>query len=57
MTAAVLAALWLKRRGVRNFWPYVIGPGSLSWAALYFGGFPSRIGAGPHRAVHAAQSA
>jgi NhaA family Na+:H+ antiporter len=39
MTAAVLAALWLKRRGVRNFWPYVIGPGSLSWAALYFGGF------------------
>ena len=39
MTAAVLAALWLKRRGVRSFWPYVIGPGSLSWAALYFGGF------------------
>ena len=39
MTAAILAALWLKRRGVRNFWPYVIGPGSLSWAALYFGGF------------------
>ena len=39
MTAAILSALWLKRRGVRNFWPYVIGPGSLSWAALYFGGF------------------
>ena len=39
MTAAVLAALWLKRRGVRSFWPYVIGPGSLSWAALYLGGF------------------
>ncbi|MGH2437864.1 MAG: Na+/H+ antiporter NhaA [bacterium] len=39
MTAAVLAALWLKRRRVRSFWPYVIGPGSLSWAALYFGGF------------------
>ena len=39
MTAAILAAVWLKRRGVRNFWPYVIGPGSLSWAALYFGGF------------------
>ncbi len=39
MTAAVLAALWLKRRGVRSFWPYVLGPGSLSWAALYFGGF------------------
>jgi Na+:H+ antiporter, NhaA family len=39
MTAAMLAALWLKRRRVRSFWPYVLGPGSLSWAALYFGGF------------------
>jgi Na+:H+ antiporter, NhaA family len=39
MTAALLAALWLKRRRVRSFWPYVLGPGSLSWAALYFGGF------------------
>jgi Na+:H+ antiporter, NhaA family len=39
MTAAVLAALWLKRRGVRSFWPYILGSGSLSWAALYFGGF------------------
>ena len=39
MAAAVLTALWLKRRRVRSFWPYVIGPGSLSWAALYFGGF------------------
>jgi len=39
MTAAVLAALWLKRRRVRSFWTYVLGPGSLSWSALYFGGF------------------
>jgi NhaA family Na+:H+ antiporter len=39
MTAAVLTAFWLKRRPVRSFWPYVLGPGSLSWAALYFGGF------------------
>ena len=39
MTAAVVAALWLKRRRVRSFWTYVLGPGSLSWAALYFGGF------------------
>ena len=39
MSAAVLAALWLKRRQVRSFWPYVIVPGALSWAALYFGGF------------------
>ena len=39
MTAAVLAAMWLRRRRTRSFWPYVIGPGALSWAALYFGGF------------------
>src|SRR5688572_10161247 len=39
MTAAVLVALWLKRRRVSSFWPYVLGPGALSWAALYFGGF------------------
>jgi NhaA family Na+:H+ antiporter len=39
MTAAVLLALWLRRRRTRSFWPYVIGPGLLSWAALYLGGF------------------
>ena len=39
MTVAVLAALWLKRHRVRSFWPYLLGPGSLPWAALYFGGF------------------
>ena len=39
MTAAILLALWLRRRRIGNFWPYVIGPGALSWAALYMGGF------------------
>jgi NhaA family Na+:H+ antiporter len=39
MATAVLAALWLRRRGTRSFWPYVIGPGALSWSALYLGGF------------------
>jgi NhaA family Na+:H+ antiporter len=39
MTAAVLMALWLRRRRTRSFWPYLIGPGALSWAALYLGGF------------------
>jgi Na+:H+ antiporter, NhaA family len=38
MTAALLVALWLKRRRTRSFWPYVIGPGALSWVALYLGG-------------------
>jgi Na+:H+ antiporter, NhaA family len=39
MPAAVLVAVWLRRRRTRSFWPYVIGPGALSWAALYLGGF------------------
>lgn len=39
MTAAILLAVWLRRRRTLTFWPYVIGPGSLSWAALYLGGF------------------
>jgi NhaA family Na+:H+ antiporter len=39
MSAAVLTAVWLRRRRTRSFWPYVIGPGALSWAALYLGGF------------------
>jgi NhaA family Na+:H+ antiporter len=24
---------------MRDFWPYLLGPGSLSWTALYIGGF------------------
>jgi NhaA family Na+:H+ antiporter len=39
MAAAVVLALWLRRRKTRSFWPYVLGPGILSWAALYLGGF------------------
>ena len=39
IVAALLVAMWLRRRRTRSFWPYVIGPGALSWAALYLGGF------------------
>jgi NhaA family Na+:H+ antiporter len=39
MTGAVLVALWLRRRRIRSFWPYILGPGVLSWTALYLGGF------------------
>ena len=39
MSAALLTAQWLRRRRTRNFWPYVIAPGALSWAALHLGGF------------------
>jgi len=39
VTAAVAIALVLKKRGVMNFWPYIVISGSLSWAGFYFGGF------------------
>jgi NhaA family Na+:H+ antiporter len=39
LTTAVLIATWLRRRRTRSFWPYIIGPGILSWAGLYWGGF------------------
>lgn len=39
MTAAMMLALWIRRRNTRSFWPYIIGPGLLSWTALYLGGF------------------
>jgi NhaA family Na+:H+ antiporter len=38
MAAAVGLALWLKHRRTKSFWPYIAGPGVLSWAALHFGG-------------------
>jgi NhaA family Na+:H+ antiporter len=38
LPAAIVLALWLRRRRVHSFWAYVIGPGALSWTALYFGG-------------------
>jgi Na+:H+ antiporter, NhaA family len=39
MSAALGVAYVLRRRDTRSFWPYVLGPGALSWAALYWGGF------------------
>jgi NhaA family Na+:H+ antiporter len=38
MAAAMLVAVVLRRRRIQSFWLYVIGPGSLSWAALHVGG-------------------
>ncbi len=39
MIPAILLALALRRRRVMSFWPYVVGSGGLSWAALFLGGF------------------
>jgi NhaA family Na+:H+ antiporter len=38
MIAALLTAAALRRAGVRSFWPYLIGAGSISWSALFAGG-------------------
>jgi len=38
MTAALGSAWMLRRRRVANFWPYLMGPGVLSWVGLYVGG-------------------
>ena len=38
MTGAIGLAYWLRHQGTQSFWPYVLGPGSLSWIALYVGG-------------------
>jgi len=38
--APALGLAWgLRRANVRSFWPYIIGAGGLSWAALFQGGF------------------
>ena len=31
-------AAYMRRRGVKSYWPYIFGAGALSWAGLYFGG-------------------
>ena len=36
--AALMLAWWLRSRRTLNFWPYVIGAGSVSWLAFYQGG-------------------
>ena len=38
MAAAMALAWFLRKRRVRNFWIYVLGPGVLSWVGLYMGG-------------------
>jgi NhaA family Na+:H+ antiporter len=38
MASAVIAAFGLRRTRIHNFWPYVLLGGTMSWAALYWGG-------------------
>ena len=39
MAAAIGVAWWLRRRRVREFWPYIWLGGGLAWLALYLEGF------------------
>jgi NhaA family Na+:H+ antiporter len=43
MVAAIALAVWLRRRRVHVFWPYVLVCGALSWLALYLEGFPPAL--------------
>jgi NhaA family Na+:H+ antiporter len=38
MAVAIASAAALRRGGVKNFWLYLLGPGMLSWWALFLGG-------------------
>lgn len=35
VAAAMVTAFAMRKRGVRSFWPYLLGPGAMSWAGLY----------------------
>jgi NhaA family Na+:H+ antiporter len=47
MAAAVGLAVWLRRKQIRAFWPYVLVCGALSWFALYLEGFPPALALAP----------
>ena len=38
MAMAIVLATIMRRRGTTSFWPYLLGPGMLSWWALFLGG-------------------
>ncbi len=38
LVPSLVGAWILRRSGVNSFWPYVLGPGLLSWIGLYLGG-------------------
>ena len=47
LAAAVGLAIVLRRSRVRNFWPYLIGAGGLSWFAFYRAGLHPALGLVP----------
>jgi NhaA family Na+:H+ antiporter len=47
MVIAVGAAAALRRGRVKSFWPYLLGPGTLSWCALFLGGVHPSLALAP----------
>jgi NhaA family Na+:H+ antiporter len=47
MVVAVGAAAVLRRSKIKNFWPYILGPGTLSWFALFLGGIHPALALAP----------
>jgi NhaA family Na+:H+ antiporter len=38
LSVAMALAWWLRRRPTLHFWPYILGPGVISWFAFHLGG-------------------
>jgi NhaA family Na+:H+ antiporter len=47
MVVAVGMAAGLRRREVQSFWPYLLGPGTLSWFALFLSGVHPALALAP----------
>lgn len=47
VVAAVASGLLLRRVGVRSFWWYLIGPGTLSWLSFHYAGIHAALGLVP----------
>ena len=44
LVGAACALAWvLRRKGTKNFWPYILVPGSISWAGFYAGGLHTAL--------------
>ena len=58
---AIVIAVYIRRRGVRSVWPYLLVPGVLSWAGLYGAGIHPALAlipivpSMPHAARHLAE--
>ncbi len=47
LSVALGLAWWLRRRPTATFWPYILGPGVISWFAFHLGGLHPALGLVP----------